>query len=92
MIEINHDIYADGAAIAHGADPTIADLVSPYARSNFKKAFHHTFIAWLFHGNQENRDWATKVVEIVTHGVKHYRSIDEVTAAIEREAKARGYA
>lgn len=91
MIEVKHDVYAEGAAIAHGASTEIADLVSSSARDRFKKAFHETLVSWLIHSNQENRNWARRMVEIVSACLERGASPEETRETIEKVAKGLGY-
>lgn len=92
MIEVKHDVYAEGAAINHGASTAIADLVSKDARDRFKKAFHETQVAWLIHSNQEGRNWVRKMTEIVTACLERGASPEEARDEVERVAKRLGYA
>lgn len=91
MIEVKQDVYAEGAAIAHGASTQIADLVSECARDRFKKAFHETLVSWLVHSNQENRNWARKMTEIVSACLERGASPEEAKDEIEKVAKRLGY-
>jgi hypothetical protein len=90
MIEVRHDVYAEGAAIAHGASIEIADLVSPSARDRFKRAFHETLISWLIHSNQENRNWARRMIEIVTACLERGATPEETKDEIEKVARRLG--
>jgi hypothetical protein len=91
MIEVKHDVYAEGAAIANGASADIADLVSPSARDRFKRAFHETLVSWLIHSNQENRNWARRMVEIVSSCLDRGATPEEAREEIEKVARRLGY-
>lgn len=91
MIKVRHDVYAEGAAIAHGASAEIADLVHPSARDRFKRAFHETLVSWLIHSNQENRNWARRMIEIVTACLERGASPEETRDEIEKVARKLGY-
>lgn len=91
MIEVRHDVYAEGAAIAHGASAEIADLVSPSARDRFKRAFHETLVSWLIHSNQENRNWARRMIEIVTACLERGATPEETKDEVEKVARRLGY-
>ncbi len=91
MIEVKQNIYAEGAAIANGASAQIADLVSDCARDRFKKAFHETLVSWLVHSNQENRNWARKMTEIVSSCLERGASPEEARDEVEKVARRLGY-
>lgn len=91
MIEVKHDVYAEGAALANGASADIADLVSSCARDRFKKAFHETLISWLIHSNQETRNWARKMIEIISACLERGATPEETRDEVEKVAKKLGY-
>lgn len=91
MIKVKHDVYAEGAALANGASTEIADLVSSCARDRFKRAFHETLVSWLIHSNQENRNWARKMIEIVTACLERGATPEETKREVEMVAKTLGY-
>jgi hypothetical protein len=90
MIGIDHDVWAEGAAIAAGASADIGDLVSKDARDRFKKAFFETLDLYAYRSNQENRDWLVEMIGLFSQGVREGLSLADVKAVIEREARARG--
>lgn len=91
MIEIKHDVYGEGAAIAHGGSADIGDLVSEGARDRFKRAFHETLVSWLIHSNQEGRNWVRRMTEVVTACLARGASPEETKAEIERVERKLGY-
>jgi len=91
MIEIKHDVYGEGAAIAYGASTAIADLLSKDVKDRFEKAFHETMVSWLIYSNQEGRNWARKMIEIVTACLDRGATPEEARDEIERVAKRLGY-
>lgn len=91
MIEVKHDVYAEGAAIALGASAQVAGLVSKSARNYFKKAFHETLVSWLIHSNQENRNWARRMIEIVSACLDRGATPEETKDEIEKVARRLGY-
>lgn len=90
MIEVRHDVYAEGAALANGASADIADLVSPSARDRFKRAFHETLVSWLV-DNRQNLDGIRKMVYTVTACLERGATPEETRDEIERVARRLGY-
>ncbi len=91
MIEVKHNVYAEGAAIAHGASAEIADLVSACTRDRFKKAFHETLVSSLIHSNQENRNWVRRMTEIITACLERGETPEETRDEVEKVGRRFGY-
>ncbi len=89
--EVDIAVYVEGAIAAFGAASASMEF-STEDRARFRKVFHATLWRYLYRASEENREWVSAQIQVISRCIAAGLSFDETKEELANAAIVAGRA